>query len=149
RITSRQLHSLASPHLAAVETAVRAENWAGQIQVRSAVNGDVSNSNVADDAPLNHHHLTNVGVTEPDADTVVVEAVTNQSGISLATAARTRLSQGQLPAAGGKVFTETALAGHDFVLDVEPDAKAIIEKVVAVATSRDRGISTAPLAATD
>lgn len=149
RITSRQLHSLATPHLAALEIAIQAENWAGRIHVRSAVNGDVSNSNAADDAPLNHHHLTIVDVTRPDAERVVVEAVTNQSGISLVTAARTRLRQGQDPAVDGKAFTEAALAGHDFVLDVEPDAEVILEKVVAVATSRDRGISTAPLAATD
>lgn len=149
RVSSRQLHSLASPHLAALEIAVQAENWTGQIRVRSAVNSDVSNRNAADDALLNHHHLMAIDVTQPDAETVLVEAVTNQSSISIATAARTRLRQRQATAADGRFFTEGALAGHDLVLDVEPDAAVMIETVVAVATSRDRGISTAPLAATD
>lgn len=150
RVTSRHLQSLVQPYLAALETTVQAENWTGEIVVRSAVNGAVANRNVADDAPLAHHHLTPRHVGQSDADTVLVDAITNQSEITIAIAARTRARGGNtdIPL-GGRFVTDWALAGHDLTLGVRPGRPVTLEKVAAAATSRDRAVSTAALAAVD
>lgn len=37
---------MADPHLASVEVTVVAEDWSGELVVRSVVNGDVANRNV-------------------------------------------------------------------------------------------------------
>lgn len=150
RITSRRVQSQAQRHLAALETTVEAENWSGQIVVRSAINGEVTNRNVADDEPLAHHHLTPRDVAQPDPETVLLEAVTDQSGISIATVVRTRARGGDTDITpGGRFVTDWALAGHDLTVGVRPGRPVTIEKIAAVATSRDRAVSTAALAAVD
>lgn len=150
RVTSRHLHSMSSRHLAAIAMTVEAENWTGEVLIRSAINGDVSNKNAADDAPLTHRHLMIGDVKQVDPDTVLLEVRTNQSHIGIATAARTRVRRTKSPASPtGRFFTDGPVCGHDFVVAVEPGAPLSIEKVAAAVTSRDRAISTPGLAASE
>ena len=56
-IASRRLVSMATPHLAALETTIEAENWAGTVVVRSALDGAVTNAGVTRYRDLEGHHL--------------------------------------------------------------------------------------------
>ena len=144
RITSRQFHSLDDPHLAALEVTLEAENWSGEVVVESVVNGAVANRNVEADFVLAHEHLVPSGSVVPDAETVIYEAATSQSGIKIATATRTRIG-----ADGGathrRLIQESARAGHQITLRLARGIPVTIEKIAAVATSRDRAVSTAAL----
>jgi trehalose/maltose hydrolase-like predicted phosphorylase len=91
-----------------------------------------------------------VATGELNADTVLLEAETNQSEIRIAMAARTRVRGNH----GGSITDRTliqptpAYVGHEFGLLIEAGVPVTVEKVVAVSTSRDRAISTPALAVT-
>jgi beta-phosphoglucomutase family hydrolase len=149
RVTSRQLLSLALPHLAGLETTVEAEDWSGALLLRSAVDGRVANRNVAEYRPLADRHLLGVGATEVDPQTVLLETVTSQSQVHIAVAARTRVRLGsrEVDTRRRLLADDPAYAGQELELELVAGRPVTIEKVVAVATSRDRATSTAALAA--
>lgn len=141
RITTRQFQSQSEVQLAALEMVIEAEDWSGTIRVRSAIDGDVVNRNVVADRSLNASHLVPVGSTELTADTVMLETMTNQSGVAIAIGARTVLRGAELQ--GRRTIVDPAIAGHDFTVAVVRGRPVTIERVAAVATSRDRALSTA------
>ncbi len=144
RITSRQFQSLDDPHLAALEVTLEAEDWSGEVVLESVVNGTVANRNVRADFALAHEHLVPSGSVELDGETVIYEAATSQSGIRIATAARTLIGvDGE--AAERRLIQENARAGHEITLRLARGIPVTIEKIAAVATSRDRAVSTAAL----
>ncbi|PLC13504.1 beta-phosphoglucomutase [Kocuria flava] len=143
RVTSRQLHSLADPHLAALEVTVEAEDWSGELIVESAVNAAVSNRNVIADRQLAGEHWAPVESRELDAETVLYVAATTQSGVTVATAARTRVAPGS--AQTGRRLVPGHRLGHEITLVLRPGQPVTLEKTAAVATSRDRAISTPAL----
>jgi len=61
-LAERRLVSMAAPHMAALELTVTPENWSGRMEVRSGIDGDVTNSNVAEDQLLASRHLRTVRV---------------------------------------------------------------------------------------
>ncbi|GAA1496118.1 HAD family hydrolase [Paeniglutamicibacter kerguelensis] len=148
-VISRQFQSLAHRHLACLETTVEAENWSGEIMVVSAVNGGVENRNAAVDRQLTAHHLAVVAGTTLDDEVVLLESRTSQSEIGIATALRTRLTDedGNKAAHTSRFFADGNLVGRELVFSVEAGRPVVIEKLAAVATSRDRAISTAALSA--
>ena len=60
RVTQRRFISMRDPHLAAMETTFLADNWSGQLEVRSALDGTVVNSGVPRYRSLNGRHLVPV-----------------------------------------------------------------------------------------
>jgi trehalose/maltose hydrolase-like predicted phosphorylase len=79
-----RLVHMADPHLAALRTVFTAEDWSGEIEVESALDGGVINSNVRRYRSLNRSHLAHVrtGVEEPD--TVWLHCRTSDSDIGIA-----------------------------------------------------------------
>ncbi|GAD86410.1 beta-phosphoglucomutase family hydrolase [Nocardia asteroides NBRC 15531] len=143
RLTTRRFHSLTHPHLAALEVTVEAENWSGTVLLTSAINGRVGNRNVAADRALEAEHLTSGGHHELDAQTVLHEAVTKQSAVTIATAIRTLVPD-------AVVIARTPMAdddcpGQQIECAVTPGVAITAEKIAAVATSRDRALSTAAI----
>lgn len=150
QVTSERVVSQDARHLAAVRTTFEAENWSGPLRVQSSLDGRVTNSGVAAYAGLANHHLDLVRTTGLNHDTVLLESVTNQSHITIAMAARTRtFSQGEPIKVNQKVIDDhSAEVGHELNLVLAPGLPVAIEKVVAIATSRDRAISNPATAVT-
>jgi len=142
RLTERRLVSMARPHLAALETTLVADGWSGPVSVRAGVDAEVTNSNVAEYRALANRHLTAHRGREVAADTLVVEAETNQSGVRIATAARTTVSGLDLePARHFEAHGGSFAHRLDFDLT---DAQAVtIDKTVAIVTSRDPAMASA------
>jgi trehalose/maltose hydrolase-like predicted phosphorylase len=143
-ITERRLVSLAAPHVAALETTIEALDWSGNIRVRSSLDADVANTGVAEYRRLANRHLRPVATAEPEPGTVLLETATTQSHIGIAMAARTSVHGG-----GESIHPPLTLVasspwtiGHEGLVGLSPGAPVTVEKVVAVATSRDRAIST-------
>ena len=61
---------MADPHLAALETTFVPENWSGSLEVRSALDGTVTNAGVARYRALDGRHLVPVEAGETGDDTV-------------------------------------------------------------------------------
>ncbi|HSP75567.1 MAG TPA: beta-phosphoglucomutase family hydrolase [Cryobacterium sp.] len=143
RVTSRRFVSQAAPHVAVLDTTFEAEDWSGQLTVRSALEGRVFNRNVAADRLLSNAHLLPHTSTQIDAETVLLEMETTQSGIHIALASRTRVFRDEQPVEPARqLLTDDAgWVAHEFTLDLEPGHPVRAEKTVIVSTSRDRAIA--------
>ncbi len=154
RLTSRSLVHLTQEHLAVLETTVEAENWSGPVTVRCGIDGRVANRNVAEYRLLADRHLEPVAARQVDPETVLLDMVTSQSRVHIAMAARTRLASASdaeadaVPEAKRRLLDEDpAYVGQEFVLALRARRPVTVEKVVAVATSRDPALSGAALSA--
>lgn len=134
--------SMAQPHLAGLRLELTAENWSGNLEIRTAIDGRVVNNNIKRYEPYNKQHLEPVeaSVLKPKGIQLVMR--TNQSRIEVAWAARTRVWVN-----GNSVESEwIADQEPDFIseqtqLSVDCGATIAIEKIAALYTSRDPAIA--------
>jgi trehalose 6-phosphate phosphatase len=149
RIVQRRFVHMAQPHLCGLHTTV-VPSWSGQLRLRSALDGTVTNSGVARYRDLSGRHLRARRTERTGPDTVLLEVETTQSAIRIAEAARTRVTRGGQPV---PARTETVEApgwiGQDLTIDVAEGDEIAVEKLVAVYTSRDPAVSDPALEAVD
>ncbi len=147
-ITERRFVSLADAHVLVLETTFVAENFSAPIEIESALDGTVENRLVERYNTLDTDHLDHVRSEAVDDDTVLLEVRTNDSEISIAEAARTRLWLNDLRITPQRTLATThRWAAHTIELDASEGDEVRVEKVVAIYTSRDTGIYSAPEAA--
>lgn len=144
-VTQRRLVSMDRPHLAALETTLVAEGWSGPVSLRSGIDAGVTNSNVAEYGALANRHLTVSSTAEVNADTLLLEAETNQSHIRIAMAARTVVTGA--PSAPRRLEAAEDRQVHRIELMLLDGVPVTIDKTVAVATSRDAGMASPALGA--
>lgn len=138
-VSERRLIHMVDPHLAALEVVFTPENWSGRVEFNSALDGRVVNDGVPRYRGLNNKHLEPLSTRAIDDETILLKVQTNQSGLRIAQAARTRIFR------NGDAGKETAdtkeergyIAAH-FTVDVQKGAEICVEKVVALFTSRDK-----------
>ncbi|MBS3803209.1 MAG: glycoside hydrolase family 65 protein [Oleiphilaceae bacterium] len=142
RLEEERLVSMHQHHLAVLKTCIFAEDWSGPIEVRSGIDGEVTNGGVARYQKLNNQHLEPLVVETIDHKRMVLEVMTSQSRILIAMAASNRFWQGDAEIAlkARVEKTEKAIA-HYYQADLSEQTPLVIEKVVALFTSRDRAIS--------
>jgi len=129
-------------HIAALETTITAENWSGQLEIRSALDGRVVNSGVERYKELNKTHLNPIESREINDDTILLRVQTNQSKIEIAQAARTRVfMQENTLDINKQVVQEEGYIAHDFKVELGEGESVSIEKIVSPYTSRDHAIS--------
>ncbi len=142
QLEQRRIVHMGNPHLAAIETVITPLNWNGDIEVRSGLDGRVSNTGVARYRKLASHHLQTLDTEELDTDSVYLRVATNQSRLNVVQAARTRLfSPADLPAARRRRVFEDRFVGLDLGAEADQSTPLRAEKVVAFTTSRDRAMS--------
>ncbi|MFC5801679.1 glycoside hydrolase family 65 protein [Streptomyces formicae] len=134
----RAVH-MADPHLAVLRTVFTAEDWSGQIEVESAIDGDVVNGNVHRYRSLNRNHLVNVETGVEESDTVWLRCRTSSSDIGIAMAARTVVT-GQSPASS-RLHPARQRAVRRLVIPIAPGRPVVVDKTVALHTSHDAAIS--------
>ncbi len=149
RITQERFVSQDAARMAGLSVTFEAENWSGPLTIRSALEGRVANRNVPEYRLLADTHLEPRSSAEPDADTVLLEMETSQSGIHIVMAARTRvLVDGEERHPPRALLTDAAgWVAHDIVVEARKEHSVTVEKTVTVSTSRDRAISSPTLAA--
>ncbi|MEW2105075.1 glycoside hydrolase family 65 protein [Streptomyces cellulosae] len=133
-----RLVHMVDPHLAALRTVVTAEDWTGEIEVESALDGDVTNSNVRRYRSLARHHLVRMHTGASAPDTAWLNCRTSASDIGIAMAARTVTSE---PATTSEIRPSHRRVVHRLVVPVGPGRPAVVDKTVALHTSRDRAIA--------
>jgi trehalose/maltose hydrolase-like predicted phosphorylase len=89
-VAQRRLVSMSDPCLAALDCTLVAENWSGELTVRSGLDGRVTNDGVARYRGLDGSHLSPAEASVSD-DLLTLETVTNQSRIRIGLAARHRV----------------------------------------------------------
>jgi alpha,alpha-trehalase len=148
RVRDRRFVHMAAPHLAALETTVTPEDWSGRLEFRVALDGRVVNGLVERYRDLAGEHLEPVEADAIDAETLGLKVSTRQSEIRIAQAARTRvLVDGRLRAVERRTVSEPGYVAQEFAVDVTAGSSVVVDKVVALYTSRDHAISECGLAA--
>ncbi|MEN3270302.1 HAD-IA family hydrolase, partial [Pseudonocardia sp.] len=138
----RRFVSMKDMHFAGLETTFTAENWSGRLEVSSGLDGRVVNAGVKRYRDLNGRHLQVLGQGEVDRETIDLQVETLQSHVRVAVAARTRvLRDGQRQDVDRRLVEESGHVAHDLGIELEEGRPASVEKIVALYTSRDRGIS--------
>jgi trehalose/maltose hydrolase-like predicted phosphorylase/beta-phosphoglucomutase-like phosphatase (HAD superfamily) len=141
-LRSRRFVSMGRMHLAALEWELLAENWSGRVDVISALDGRVLNRGVARYQQLWGRHLDPRGPRVQGGDVIALKARTRQSQIEIAEAARARVYRGddELPVARHTHQMEDYVQ-QTLSFEVQQAEPVRVEKMVALYTSRDRGIS--------
>ncbi|MEU7459557.1 hypothetical protein [Streptosporangium roseum] len=141
RMEQHRLVSMADPHLAALAVTIVPENWAGTLEVRSALDGRVTGSGSA--PHRGPAALPPVPICGHAAHGVIeLLARTATSHMEIALAARTTL-------AGGRCRTgvEEGWVHDDRAVEVRAGDEVTVEKIVALYTSGDRAVAESEAAA--
>lgn len=151
RWTERRLVSMAQPHLAALCVEIAPEDWEGDIEIRSGLDGRVANDGVERYRELEGRHLDVLEAARIGEDRILLRTRTRQSRLEVAQVARTRVHAGE----AGFEPVEAERGIEDRVgwiaelvpVHVGPEHPARVEKVAVLYTSRDKAISEAALEA--
>ena len=147
-IETRRLVHMHNPHLAAVQMTIKPENWSGNVEVMSALDGRVINFGVARYRSLNSKHLEPHESRPFGNDGMLLVVETNQSRLRIAEAARTRLfKKGEPVAVELKTDAEEGYIAQHATVALSKGESLTLEKVVALHTGRDAAISEPALAA--
>ena len=137
-LTQRRFVAMHMPHVGALETTIVAEDWSGTIEIRSTLDGGVTNSLVERYRDLANQHLGSVRKQEISDDSVLLTAQTTQSRIPIAMAARSTVwRDGEPVPATHRLFDEAAEIGHDITVRLSVGEAVTVEKIVTVYTGRD------------
>ncbi|HEJ83531.1 MAG TPA: glycoside hydrolase family 65 protein [Desulfobacteraceae bacterium] len=137
-LKERRLVHMAEPHLAALEIVFTPENWSGEVEFRSGLDGRVTNDGVPRYRGLNSNHLETLEARAVDEETLFLKVRTRQSGLRIAQAARTRVSRnGDILDVERRAVAEPGYTAHHFTLQAEKGTDLCVEKVMALFTSRD------------
>jgi trehalose/maltose hydrolase-like predicted phosphorylase/beta-phosphoglucomutase-like phosphatase (HAD superfamily) len=141
-LQSRRFVSMGRMHLAALEWTLVPENWSGSVEVVAGIDGRVVNRGVARYQQLWGRHLDPQGPRIHAPDVIALKVRTRQSRIEIAQAARTRVYRGDDELLVGRRTHQM----EDYIqqtlhFDIRQAEPVRIEKMVALYTSRDRGIN--------
>jgi len=147
-VTQRRFVSLRDPHLMALESTFLPENFSGDLELQSALDGTVRNAGVARYNDLDSDHLVHVGTESDGAEGMCLEVETSDSHIRIAMSAHTVVRQdGVALAPQRSVIERDRHIAQSFTVEVEAGHELTVDKVVGVYTSRDQGIYSARVAA--
>jgi len=143
-LTERRFVNMDMPHLACLETVLTVKNWSGNIDIRTALDGRVTNGLVARYQELDNTHLATLtkGISD-NGEIIYLQGETRQSHIRIALAGRTRFFKDDEPVVDVErhALQEPDLIGQEVTISVKAGEQLRLEKIVAIYNSRDRGIS--------
>ncbi len=142
-VESRRLVHMGQPDVAALQWRLKPRNWSGRLEVRSAIDGEVRNRGVARYRDLEGRHVDVLRAEGVGEDGVVCVAQAGQSGLTVAVAARTRLSfERETPGPVDRTtHREEGRVEQRLFLPCRKQETVCVEKVVSLHTSRDPAIS--------
>ncbi len=148
RVTERRLVSMGDKHLAALELSLTAENWSGNVTVRSAIDGRVINAGARLYREFNNRHLVPLGTETVGGDGVFLSTRASQSNLHVGQAARTRAYlDGKFVDVRRRVIEEPGYVALEMKTPVVEGQTLVVEKVASLYTSRDQAVSECGLAA--
>jgi len=139
RLESRRIVSMADPHAAATCTTITALNWSGAAEVESGIRHGVVNAGVARYRELDGKHLETLASGALDAHGVFAHVRTRRSRIEVTQAAWTRaFAADGAPLGESRPIEEPGFGGRRIALALAEGEPVVVEKIVALHTSRDR-----------
>jgi trehalose/maltose hydrolase-like predicted phosphorylase len=133
---------MAKMHLAAIEWTIKPENWSGNVEVTSGLDGRVTNWGVARYRELEGVHLAPVSTGTMEGGGISLVVQTRQSRIFVAQTARARIFRDQEEVAVGRgLHQEDGYVHQTLSFEVAEGVPTRVEKLVAFYTSHDSAIS--------
>jgi alpha,alpha-trehalase len=118
-LTQQRFVAMHMPHVGALQTTIVAEDWSGTIEIRSTLDGNVTNSLVERYRDLANDHLELVEKREINDNSVLLTVQTSQSRIPIAMAARSIVwRDGTHVPATYRLVDEAAEIGHDIAVEL-------------------------------
>ena len=138
RVVSSRFASMDDPHRAGLRYALTPLNYQGQLEIRSGLEGRHSNAGVERYNSLNQKHMKPVS-EEVIEDRMDLYVKTTQSDISIAMCARNNvITTGEM--ALQTTQTESGWISQTYSVEADKDQEVILEKRIALFTSRDPGV---------
>ena len=139
-VASRRLAGMQQPHIAAISYSLTPLNYAGQITLRSRLDGDIINAGVERYKQLNQQHLAPVEAAgHGNLSFILVKTTHSDVKIAMASRLNLSLSDGKkLPLFD--VITKPSFAESTVILQVTKGETINLEKIVAIYTSQYKGI---------
>jgi len=142
KVIQRRIAAIHMPHVCALETTLRAEDWSGTVEFLSMIDGDVRNAGVARYRAFSGDHVVATTTRELSSGSALLVCQTVQSRIPIAVATRTTAWRGEAPLATDVRFVdEPRRVGHDLVVSLEAGDSVTVEKIATIFTGRDHAIS--------
>ncbi len=138
KISSRRIASMDNPHLCALQFSFVPVNYSGDIELRTAIDGNIENKGVARYSALASDHLEHVdsGTTE---DGVFLHVKTNGSQYQIITHAKSSIQVSGAPVNENKrVESSPRYIAELFKVPLERGQECTLEKIVAYHTSLDQ-----------
>lgn len=137
-------------HLAAIDWSLKAIDWSGKVEIRSALDGTVKNYGVKRYRELSHIHLDPIEQEILDDGTMYLKVRTTQSDVRISEAARTRvIHKGEVFTVAEKNVIEQGIVAQHFFIELDKEESVKVEKTVAIFTSKDHAITESGLEARD
>jgi alpha,alpha-trehalase len=148
-LTQQRFVSMHQHNTLAMRTTIFADNWSGELEFRSLLDGAVQNTMVERYNSLSSVHLTAITIDEIGRDSVLLRTETSQSRIVVALAARSTVWCGapdgpdsDTPAdAQYAAVREPQRGGHDIRVALREGQSVTCEKIATLVTGRDAAIS--------
>ena len=141
-LRQKRLVNMEHPHIIALVTTIMPENWSGDIEILSMIDGRVENSLVARYQQLNNKHLISVESGISGEDIMWLHAETSQSRIRIAEAARTHvMADGNILEVDRENIRGGDYVAQTFKVPMREGLPIRVEKICTVYTSKDRAIS--------
>ncbi|MEJ2050851.1 MAG: glycosyl hydrolase family 65 protein [Calditrichota bacterium] len=142
QLESERMVHMAHQHLAAISWTLTPLNWSGRLRIRSGLDGRVTNSGIERYSDLRGDHLERLDTGEYNSQSVYLRVQTKQSHLQMTQAARTRVRCEGHPCQPERgTTTLTDFVAHDFVMNCHSGHSIVVEKIIALYTSRDHAIS--------
>jgi len=138
-IVTERFVSMRDSHLAAIRWSVTPQQTLDRFQVRSALDGDVSNWGVARYRELRGDHIEVTELLDPAEDVICLRSRTRQAPLEVSICARQRiaLDEERIGEHGAVYKRKSAIEWLSPRLSVEAGRTLRFEKVISLHTSRD------------
>ena len=141
-LESQRIVHMDDEHVAAIEWVLTPLNWSGVIEIRSAIDGRVTNAGVARYRELDGDHLEVVDRGSTGEDAIFLVSRSRQSHIVMGQAVRTRMAMDDGPVVEGRrTEARDGWIGQTVTLRCERRKPVRVEKALALYSSRDFAIS--------
>ena len=141
-IISRRIVSMDNHHAAAIQWKFTAENWDGELTIRSGIDGNIINNNVERYSDLNQDHIEVLDKGAFEDNSIYLLSHTKQSQILVAQAAKTNVySNSKKLDLKPVIYEEKDFIAKDINIKCKKGQTITIEKITALYNSRDMAIA--------
>lgn len=141
-IREKRFASMNDPHMLAIQYEVKSLNYSGEIIIESALDGNVENANVARYRDLKSKHIAAGECGEFSSNGLYLSVMTKPAGETISVASKLVLTSGSKTIRKKADYRQInkKCPSQTIRYKIEKGRRIVIEKIVSIYTSRDKGL---------